>query len=218
MNAVKSNQQKPLVFISYARDDNKPHGNKKGWLDRLLLFLERPLEQAGIDLFIDNTIISGEYSPAIKAALDRATTALLLVSPSFMASDYIIEHELPVIISRYKAGDLDIFPVLISCCPWDMVHIPYPGQEEDNLPDGFLLSRLLLPGHDPDHPLDDLPESKVNKVFTEVTKRILAYHKKRKNIPGSTTIVSETVQPDNTTIVSGLDIKEKTTIVVPKPA
>jgi formylglycine-generating enzyme len=180
MNAGNSNQHTSLVFVSYAREDNKPHGNKKGWLDRLLPFLKRPLKQAGIELFIDNTIISGEYSPKIKTALERATAALLLISPSFMDSDYIIEHELPVIISRYKAGLLDIFPVLISHCTWDIVRIPYPGQEQDNLPDGFLLSHLILPEHDPKQPLDGLPESDVNKVFKAVTRRILEYHKKWK--------------------------------------
>ena len=105
---------------------------------------------------------------------------MLLLSPDFMDSDYIIEKELPVLIARNNAKRLEFFPVLISPCSWDIVRIEYPVPDKNNKKDLFLLSRLLLPGHDPEHPIDSMPDSKVNKVFKEVTKRILAYHKEYK--------------------------------------
>ena len=112
--------------------------------------MKKPLEQSGIDIFIDNTIITGEYNPVIKHALDKATAAVLLLSPDFMNSDYIIEKELPALITRYKANQLEFFPILLSHCIWDILKITYSDPNNKNNKAYFLLSNLLLAGHDPE--------------------------------------------------------------------
>jgi formylglycine-generating enzyme len=232
MKAGNSNQHTPLVFVSYAREDNLPRGNEPGWLDWFCCHLKPSLDYAGIDLFIDNTIITGEYTPPIRQALDRATAGILLLSHHFMNSQYIMEKELPILIARYKAKQLDLFPVLLTYCSWNRLPVPYP-QPHNGKQAHFLLSKLVLAEHDPDHPLDSLSGGRVNKVFDETTHRIIRYHEQRKKmeeellkgatiVPGTpaperTTIV-DNPPPDNTTIIPDTKSIKDETIVIQKPA
>lgn len=65
-------------------------------LDRLLVHL-KPLQRNGtLDVWADTQINAGDrWEQEIENALSRAAVAVLLVSADFMASDFIIDNELP---------------------------------------------------------------------------------------------------------------------------
>jgi hypothetical protein len=103
---------RPTVFISYARAD-------EGWKNRLvkhLLVLER---QGILQVWDDRRIRAGEnWREEIRAAMDQASIAVLLVTVNFLNSDFIHENELPKLLDQRKKKGLTVVPVLIKPCAW----------------------------------------------------------------------------------------------------
>ena len=81
------------VFVSYSHKD-------KRWLDRLVTMLRPYVQRNGISLWNDRDIQPGSrWRGAIAEGLNRARVALLLVSPDFLASDFIQQQELPALLA-----------------------------------------------------------------------------------------------------------------------
>lgn len=98
------------VFISYSHEDTE-------WLQRLQVHL-KPLQREGrLDFWDDTKIRPGaNWSEEITKAIQRAKVAVLLISADFLASDFIIDNELPLMLSAASEKGLDIFPVIVSPC------------------------------------------------------------------------------------------------------
>jgi TIR domain len=96
------------VFISYSHEDRK-------WLDRLSVHL-RPLERAGfLDVWDDEKIKPGMlWKDKISDALKVARVAILLVSADFLASDFIMEYELPTLLAAAEREGTIIMPVIVG--------------------------------------------------------------------------------------------------------
>lgn len=101
-------RQPSSVFISYSHRDRQ-------WLDRLNVHL-RPLERdGGIVTWDDTRIDPGrDWQAEISAALKEAKVAILLVSADFLASDFIAENELPVLLDRAGEEGTTVLPVILS--------------------------------------------------------------------------------------------------------
>jgi WD40 repeat protein len=100
----------PLVFISYSHKD-------RDWLNPFLVML-KPLAGKGVQVWADNSIEAGDtWSDEIDEAIKRAVAALLLVSPDFLASPFIVERELPALAERRAT----LVPVLVRPCLWKEV-------------------------------------------------------------------------------------------------
>ena len=99
------------VFVSYGRDDH-------AWLERFSQHIA-VLQRAGlVDLWADSRIgVGADWGNEIERALTAAKVAVLLVSPDFLASDYIWEYEMPRIIEHAKAG-MEILPLIVRPCAW----------------------------------------------------------------------------------------------------
>jgi TIR domain len=100
------------VFISYSHQD-------KEWFDLLLKMLS-PLERnQTIEVWWDGRITPGqEWLAEIREALNSARIAVLLVSPDFLASQFILNEELPTILDRAKSGGVILFWCLVKNCLW----------------------------------------------------------------------------------------------------
>lgn len=98
------------VFISYSHRD-------KEYLDRLLVHL-KPLEKQGlIDSWVDTRLLAGDkWKKEIDKALKQARVAILLVSADFLASDFIIENELPPLLQSAEDSGTLIIPVILKPC------------------------------------------------------------------------------------------------------
>ena len=84
------------IFISYSHEDSK-------YLHRLKVHI-KPLERQGlVELWDDTKIKAGDkWEKSIFNALNRSAIAILIISADFLASDFIIENELPPLLEKAK--------------------------------------------------------------------------------------------------------------------
>jgi hypothetical protein len=103
------------VFISYSHADQP-------WLERLERHLRPFVRDRTIDVWSDRRIAAGDrWRDEISTALDHATVAILLVSSSFLASEFIAGTELPALLNAAEAGGCRIIPVIVNPCMYEYV-------------------------------------------------------------------------------------------------
>jgi len=100
--------QKKSIFISYSHQDSKH-------LDRLKVHL-KPLEKKGlIELWDDTKIKTGDlWREQISTAIAKSTIAILIISADFLASDFIIDNELPPLLEKARLEGTEILPVILK--------------------------------------------------------------------------------------------------------
>jgi len=141
-----------LVAVSYSHADTR-------WRDELRKFLKPLVRQQRLRVWDDTAIDAGEqWRDEIKRTFGAADVAILLVSPDFLASDFVAEHELPLLFdkARRRQGRLLWLAVRPSTVKL------HPGIEP------------LQALNDPEHPLSDLRKPACEKELTRVCDRILA--------------------------------------------
>jgi TIR domain len=138
------------VFISYSHADRR-------WLDRLLQQL-RPLVRGGdIQVFSDKDIrVGDDWRNGIQVALDSTRVAILLISPAFLASDFIVDQELPPLLARAESKGATIIPVILASSLFEMM----PA-----------LSRFQA-ANPPSRPLSAMRVSEVDKVLADLAREI----------------------------------------------
>ena len=104
-------KRRPLIYVSYARED-------ADWLRRFEVMLKPLVRHREIDLWHDVRLAADDrWVDELEDAITRADIALLLVTPDFLASDFIMDRELPALIERGAA----LAPVLVRACRYDHV-------------------------------------------------------------------------------------------------
>jgi TIR domain len=141
----------PRIFISYSHKDEV-------WKDRLLTHL-RVLERRGmVDLWDTSRIQAGaNWVADITKAISEANIALLLISPDFLASDFIVQRELPILLEHYQKRGLTVLSILIQQCFW--ASIPALAQIQ------FL--------NDPENPLAALSPPMAEQAFASIGQKIV---------------------------------------------
>jgi hypothetical protein len=100
------------VFISYSHRD-------EDWKNELDIHLATMKRQGLINVWQDRRIKPGaEWDETIKAQLEQSHLILFLVSPGFMASDYIQDYEVPLAISLHREGLARVVPIFIKHVEW----------------------------------------------------------------------------------------------------
>src|SRR5689334_8391160 len=75
--------------------------------------------QGKITAWHDRAIEAGEeWEAQIKSKLESARIILLLVSASFMASDYCYDIEMERAMARHDAGSARMIPIVLRPCDW----------------------------------------------------------------------------------------------------
>ncbi len=86
------------VFVSYSHRDND-------WLDKVRTVLDPDIRNGRIQYFDDREVEPGDsWYQEIVDAIDKAKVAVLLVSPHFLASKFIVDYELPRILEATQDG------------------------------------------------------------------------------------------------------------------
>jgi hypothetical protein len=106
---------KPNVFISYSHRDT-------AWKDRLVSHL-RVLERQGtLGVWETSDLPAGsDWSKQIDEAVKKADVAVLLVSPDFLASDFIVERELPTLFRRMEKEGTTVLPIILRPTAWSAI-------------------------------------------------------------------------------------------------
>jgi hypothetical protein len=138
------------VFISYSHKDERSRGE-------LETHLKPYLRSGTITAWSDRRIQAGsQWFDEIKAALARTSVAVMLVSPDFLASDFIHEHELGPFLKEAEAGGVRILWVLIRDCAY----------QETPLKD---YQAVVSP---PDRPFASMPKGRRDTAWRKVCEAI----------------------------------------------
>jgi len=139
------------VFFSYSHKDRE-------WLEKFQTMLKPLVRNKTITVWDDTQIRAGDrWKGEIQKALASAKVAVLLVSPHFLGSDFIAEHELPPLLNAAKEAGLTILWVSVSHCLYTAMEIAeYQAANE------------------PARPLDSLSKSEQNRVIAEICEQIEA--------------------------------------------
>lgn len=100
------------VFVSYSHDDEE----HKETFRQQLIDLTRGGE---IDLWDDRQLSPGDaWLQQIRERVESCDIAVLLVSSNFLDSDFIFSEEWGRLLKRWKAGNVQMFPIILRPCRW----------------------------------------------------------------------------------------------------
>lgn len=89
-------------------------------IQEIMAFIRRPIEEVGGIFWTDRDIEWGAlWDNEIRAKLQSADIALVMVSQNFLSSDYIRSVEVKEFLNRRKNEGLIILPILIAPSLWD---------------------------------------------------------------------------------------------------
>ena len=138
------------VFISYAHKDDQH------WLDTLLSHLSLLQRQHGIEIWTDRNIeVGARWHETIQSELDRAKVAVLLVSPDFLASNYIANDELPKMLQAAESEGMTIFWIPLR--PSAYKHSPIAAFQS---------------AHSPARPLSGLSDPDLDQAFVDIGEKL----------------------------------------------
>jgi hypothetical protein len=143
------NQKRTQVFVSYSHKDKK-------WLEKLRTMLQPLVRNEAIEVWDDSRIKPGaKFKEEIQQALTTAKVAVLLVTPDFLASEFIQERELPALFSAAEKEGLTIFWIACSASGYEGTPI-----EE------------YQAANDPKRPLDGLSRARLNEELVSIARKI----------------------------------------------
>ena len=120
------------VFISYSHKD-------EAWKDRLVKHLAVLAKQGLLDIWDDRRIgAGGNWREEIRAALEEADAAVLLISADFLTSDFILNEEVSRLLERRAKSGIHVVPVLVFDCSWQ--DVPWLAEMQVRPRDGRTLA------------------------------------------------------------------------------
>ena len=132
----------PKVFVSYAHEDEK-------WHEKLIMQLAPLRKKYGQAIWSDHQIAAGaDWMTEIVGALTSSQVVILLVSPAFIASEFIQAHEFNVALKEAESGNKKLLWVFVTTCSYETVGIgKYQAAHDieqalDQLPDGDAWAQL----------------------------------------------------------------------------
>jgi TIR domain len=137
------------IFISYSHRD-------QDWLDRLLATLAPLIRRPDIDVWVDTLIATGDqWRTRINGEIERSSVVVLMVSTSFLASQFISNIELPQVLEGARQGRLTLVWVPVSASVWEDTDLA-----------------KFQAALDPQRPLDQMTHAEAQQALVGVARRI----------------------------------------------
>jgi hypothetical protein len=154
---VKGSKNAHTVFISYAHQDARV-------LNKLMTILN-PIAYANeIEIWYDEGIEPGtQWYKQIEKKLKRSCVAVLLISPNFFDSSFIMKQELPMLLANSEARKCHILCLYIQHANADLIPVEVSGKK-------WILTDLL---NSPHRPLSDLSSRQRDKFLAQVGRVII---------------------------------------------
>lgn len=102
------------IFISYSHKDEM---FKNEFLEHLAGIQRQGIVKSWDDRQIDG---GSDWKNDIMTAINRCNAALLFISSSFIASEFIYSVELKSLFERYEKNEIRIIPIIIRPCTWQL--------------------------------------------------------------------------------------------------
>ena len=139
------------VFISYSHAD-------KRWLKEFQVMLAPLIRSERIQVWDDTMINAGnEWREEINKALRSTKVAVLIVTPDFLASDFIAENELPPLLDAASSDGITVLWVAASSSFYAVTEIA-----------------KYQAANNPARPLDMLSKAQRNKELVDICKQVLS--------------------------------------------
>lgn len=143
----------PSIFISYS------HRNSE-WLEKILIHLAPLKRKLGLRIFSDKEIQTDEaWRARIQSEIEHCASAVLLISPDFLASDFIANHELPRLFGRRESKNIQIFMIFLDHCAYKLEREISEYQAFNN----------------PDEPLSAISETEANRVLSSLCLKLAEF-------------------------------------------
>ena len=137
------------IFVSYSHRDRK-------WLDELMMTLAPLIRKRSITVWDDTKIDAGQkWKAEIRAALERAKVAVLLVTRGFLASEFIANEEMPNLLDAARQAGLIVVWIAVG----------------DSLYEETEITEYQA-ANDPAKPLNSLSEAEVDKELVLIAKKL----------------------------------------------
>lgn len=137
------------IFVSYSHRDQR-------WLDELSITLAPLIRKRSITVWDDTKIGVGQkWKDEISAALGRAKVAVLLVTRSFLASEFIANEEMPHLLELAKQAGLTVVWIAVG----------------DSLYEETEITEYQA-ANDPANPLNSLSEAEVDRELVRIAKKL----------------------------------------------
>jgi hypothetical protein len=167
-----------MLFICYSHADMQD----TNWIERLRMYMTPFIRGGGVDIWDDSKIASGTpWEEEIDSALHNAAAAILLVGPGFLASKFVMEHEVPALLNSAKVRGVALFPLIVGWCAYDASNL-----------------RSYQAHNPPGRPLESLPRSKQNQILNElaiaVNKSLQSEIARHGNVPLGTPDIYKSMQ------------------------
>ncbi|MBD2459869.1 leucine-rich repeat domain-containing protein [Oscillatoria sp. FACHB-1407] len=146
-----SKPMRDLVFISYSHKDKK-------WFEDLKQHLEPLVREQNLKLWDDTQIKPGAvWFDEIQKALAATKVAVLLVTPGFLASDFIAKNELPPLLDAVKAEGVQILWIPVRASNYEATAI-----------------EKYQAAHPTDKPLSGISTARRDRAWVEICQKIKA--------------------------------------------
>jgi len=139
------------VFLSYAHQDER-------WKHKLYTHLQVLVQAERIELWCDRDIRPGQqWVDEIDQRLLSAKVGLLVISPDFLSSEFVMRHEVPLLLKKHEENGLHLIPILLRQCVWETVDWLRPMQ--------------IVPRDAKS--VAEFPKSKVDRVLADIAREVL---------------------------------------------
>lgn len=137
------------IFISYCHQDLH-------WLKIIETHLKPLLNQQLIKIWHDKHIKPGDiWQDQINIALQNSDLAILLVSPDFLASDFIMNKELPYLIKAHQKRQLTLFWLPVRASLFTQTSL-----------------KNIQAAYDPSRPLSTLTADQIDQAMVDMVSMI----------------------------------------------